>query len=120
MARGAREARALPFEPLQHYLSVKYRHPPLQVVTEVDGGVRPSDARMAWLCGLDRGQIQRDRVRNAIDLTLADRVAIKLDLHPFDIWGDDYFAVPISKGLLYTKLKTKAAARSADDPSMCA
>lgn len=90
----------LPWEPVDRYV---YGHIG-ESVQQRRGGLLRFDGRHDHMSnrrgakdfcrvhGIDRAQIVRWK-RDGVTLKIADRLAGLLGLHPFDIWGPDYYAI---------------------------
>ena len=76
----ARVARMLPAEPLLRLCALRWPD--------------ATDIELARALGVNRQSLIRWRAGARIDPWRADTIAIRLDLHPCDVWGPAWLEIP--------------------------
>lgn len=73
-----------------------------------------TDDRLAVLLGANRQSVTRWRAGERIALDTADRCAVRLGLHPSEVWGNDWWNLPDSESMLYRNPKQSRTHRASD------
>lgn len=75
-------------------MSARTRVLPLQPLLDLTELLGPCD--IASLCGVARETVYRWRAGDTTTITVgdADRMAIRMGMHPAEIWGDHWWNIP--------------------------
>lgn len=100
----------LPAQPLLDYLTACYGD---DLCMDRSGERVVSQRRCAAVCGVHKDTWALALERGQFGVFTADAIANRLGLHPFDIWGDAYWDVPIMEHLLEPGDRHKERLRTA-------